>query len=177
MKFLLITILIPLFCFAQEVDVTSKVIKIDSIANSNGAFTQSSGLIHKKRFLFGRKTIGGFSEDIYLDSIYTSTNLKQRHMIKGSYQHTISINRKKIEYIHTDFYYHDGILILARVNKTLKQNNSEPISLNYKIDMTKCINPHISEEIGFDIRKWISIRDANFTQAASLVHKLSICDY
>lgn len=176
MKLLSILILIPLVCFGQEEDITSKVIKIDSIAYSNGAFTQSSGLIEKKRLLFGTKVIGGFSEDIYLDSINTSTNLNRRYIIKGTYQHTVAFNKKHIENIYADFYY-DGILIFVRINKTIDKDNTEPVSLLFEIDMTKFIDPQINQKIGFDIAKWISQHNDNFMQTASLVHKLHICDY
>lgn len=175
MRLLIALLLLPFFCFAQE-NTLLKVKEIDSIAKSNRAATQASGLIKKKRFLFGKKIIGGFSEVIYMDSPITPDNVKTLNLIKGSYHENQAITNRHTEYINADFYY-DSTLFFVRIRKVIDKKGTEPVSLIYEIDTTREIDQSINDQLGFDVMKWIASYDSDFKDRAKSIHGLTICTY
>lgn len=146
-----------------------KVKEIDSIARINRVSIQPCGLIKKSRFLFGKKIIGGFSKDIYLDTAI-SPDTNNRHIIKATYNETLFITKNHVEYLKADFYYYEDTLFFVRIRKLTDKKNTQSVSLIDEIDMTKTIDPTISKKLSFDVTKWIAIYDTEFRKIASSVN-------
>lgn len=179
MKLLFVLLFTSICCYAQEDDIILRVKQIDSIAKLNSISSQACGSLFKKRFLFGKKTIGGFSNQVYCTKAVNGVQYKNDSpsIIKGQYTETSFITKNSTEYLDATFYYDNDKLFFVCIEKGIKNKNAEPISEIYNIESGKDISPEISEKLGFDITEWINNHKILFEEMRDQMKGLTTMTY
>lgn len=177
MRLLFVILFTTVCCYAQQDDITLKVKQIDSIAKHNSISTQASGKIFKKRFLFGKKTVGGFSRDVYSTAYLNGGNYDSISIIKGRYTETSFVTKNSTKYLDATFYYDNDKLFFVSIEKGVKNENNEPVLEIYNIEPGKGMSLEISKQLGFDVTEWINNQDILFREFRDQLKGLTIMTY
>ena len=179
MKLLFVLLFTSMCCYAQQEDITEKVKQIDDMSQNNSIALRTCGSIFKKRFLLGKKTIGGFSNQVYCTKPANGVQYKNDSpsIIKGKYTETNFITKNSTEYLDATFYYDNDKLFFVCIEKGIKNKNAEPVSEIYNIEPGKDISPEISEKLGFDIAEWINNRKILFEEMRDQMKGLTTMTY